>query len=232
MPKETFFNLPEEKRSHITNIAIEEFATHDYADVSISRMVASAGIAKGSFYQYFEDKEDLYSYLLDLAVQKKWEVLSLDQPDPEHIGVFRYLLWTAQASMELQLRYPDLVKIAYRALNRNAYPAEFWTHAMEETRKFFLHLVAIGKAQGDIAPEIDDDLAAFIFSTITANLGQYMLPHIRASQESQPDKESYLVPEVAHIFEQTLHILEHGMAKPLPAQAVGSMSGALPLSKA
>ena len=60
MPYETFFNLPEEKRQTIFDILLEEFAENDYNSVSISRIVNRAGIAKGSFYQYFEDKKDLF----------------------------------------------------------------------------------------------------------------------------------------------------------------------------
>ena len=48
MPKETFFNLPDEKRERITAVAIEEFGHNEYADVSISRIVAKAGIAIGA----------------------------------------------------------------------------------------------------------------------------------------------------------------------------------------
>ena len=217
MPKETFFNLPEEKRANITNIAIEEFADNNYDNVSISRIVARAGIAKGSFYQYFEDKEDLYGYLLEMAMQKKWEVLSLDHPDPQHIGVFRYLLWTAKTSLQLQILYPKLVKIAYRALHSNAYPPEFWARAQQESNKFFLHLVAIGKEQGDIALEVDNDLAAFIFSTVVANLGQYMLPHIADFDAAQPEASAFFSPKVTQIFEQTLAILEHGMGRAQPS---------------
>ena len=222
MPKETFFNLPDEKRQHITDIAIDEFANHDFANASISRIVALAGIAKGSFYQYFTDKEDLYSYLLEMAMKKKWEVLALDHPDPEHIGVFRYLLWTSQASLQLQILYPKLVKIAYRALHSNAYPQEFWARAQEETHKFFLRLVAIGKEQGDIAPEVDDDLAAFIFSTVVSNLGQYMLPHITEVNAAQPEASAFFSSKVTHIFEQTLAILEHGMGRTQVAQPAAS----------
>jgi AcrR family transcriptional regulator len=228
MPKETFFNLPEEKRKLITNIAIEEFANHDYGNVSISRMVARAEIAKGSFYQYFEDKEDLYSYLLDLCMQAKFEVLGLDRPDPEHVGIFRYLLWTAQAGIKLQLLYPDLVKIAYRALHSNSYPAKFWKRAMDETHKFSLHLVAIGKAQGDIAPEIDNDLAAFLFDTVFSNLGQYLLPYITQYQESPPQGDTFFAAEVVAIFEQTLSILQYGMGKARPPQIEGQYSKWLP----
>jgi AcrR family transcriptional regulator len=219
MPKETFFNLPEDKRAHITNIAIDEFANNEYADVSISRIVARAGIAKGSFYQYFNDKEDLHSYLLDLVVKKKWELLSLDQPDPDHMGVFRYMRWTAQAGIEMQLKHPDLVKVAQRAFARNAFPKDFDARTQQEAHKFYLHLIAIGKEQGDIAPEVDNDLAAYIFHAVLFGLGQYLLPRLANHMDYQNDKITFFeVPEIARIFEQTLDILEHGMGRGFSVQ--------------
>ncbi len=53
MPQATFFNLPEEKRQKILECALDEFAAHDYDSASVSKIVAKAGIAKGSLYQYF-----------------------------------------------------------------------------------------------------------------------------------------------------------------------------------
>ncbi|MCC6455313.1 MAG: TetR/AcrR family transcriptional regulator [Caldilineaceae bacterium] len=224
MPKETFFNLPEEKRENITNIAIDEFANNDYADVSISRMVARAGIAKGSFYQYFEGKEDLYSYLLDLAVQKKWELLSLDHPDPQHMGVFRYLRWTAQAGVQFHLAYPELVKVAYRGFLHNAFPQEFQSRVQQESHKFYVHLVKIGKEQGDISPDIDEDLAAFTFNMTLSNLGQYILPRLTANEDYQQGKITFIeVPGVARIFDQAIDILERGLGNWQPAQKESSL---------
>jgi AcrR family transcriptional regulator len=51
VPNQTFFNLPEDKRRQILEVAIDEFADNDFKNVSISHMVARAGIAKGSFYR-------------------------------------------------------------------------------------------------------------------------------------------------------------------------------------
>ncbi|RKQ33564.1 TetR/AcrR family transcriptional regulator [Oceanobacillus halophilus] len=64
MPKRTFFNLPEQKRQNLMQAAEEEFAKSPLYEASISNIVKSAGIPRGSFYQYFEDKEDVYFYLL------------------------------------------------------------------------------------------------------------------------------------------------------------------------
>lgn len=64
MPTQTFFRLPEEKRERLTEAAWEEFMSVPFADASINRIVRAAQIPRGSFYQYFEGKEDLFFYLL------------------------------------------------------------------------------------------------------------------------------------------------------------------------
>ena len=66
MPTETFLRLPEEKRTRFLNAAWEEFSHTSFADVSINQIVRQAGIPRGSFYQYFVDKRDLFSYLIEI----------------------------------------------------------------------------------------------------------------------------------------------------------------------
>jgi AcrR family transcriptional regulator len=83
MPKDTFFRLPEEKREKLTLLAAQEFAAQPYGQASISRMVAKLGIAKGSIYQYFEDKFDLYRWLLAQAARERAEIASSAMSWPE-----------------------------------------------------------------------------------------------------------------------------------------------------
>ncbi len=45
--------------------AKQEFSSASLSDASIANIVKAAGISRGSFYQYFEGKEDLYFYLLN-----------------------------------------------------------------------------------------------------------------------------------------------------------------------
>jgi AcrR family transcriptional regulator len=220
MPKATFFNLPVEKRDHITKIAVEEFGAYDYADVSISRIVARAGIAKGSFYQYFADKDDLYGYLLDRVVQKKWEMFSLEHPDPYHIGIFRYLRWIVQAGVQFELTYPELVRVGYRALSRSANPQELFARYRQQSFTFYRRLVEAGKAQGDIAQEIDDELAAYLFDAILATMGHFMMQRIAQREAEWQGKQTIgELPEVIRLFDQTINILEHGMGAPKKANA-------------
>lgn len=70
MPKETFLNLSEEKRQRIIQASYDEFINSLYEEATIRRIVKNAQIPIGSFYQYFEGKDDLYLYLLDLILDK------------------------------------------------------------------------------------------------------------------------------------------------------------------
>lgn len=71
MCSETFLRLPEEKRKRIIDAAWEEFTRVRYTDASINQIVRRARIPRGSFYQYFTDKESLVAYLLGGA----WDYL-------------------------------------------------------------------------------------------------------------------------------------------------------------
>lgn len=65
MPTATFFRLPEEKRKRLIDACWGELTRARFTEVSINRIIAAAHIPRGSFYQYFEDKEDLIRYLLE-----------------------------------------------------------------------------------------------------------------------------------------------------------------------
>ncbi|EOH92169.1 hypothetical protein UAW_03153 [Enterococcus haemoperoxidus ATCC BAA-382] len=69
MPKTTFFHLTEEKQQRILEAASIEFSRTPLKDASIANIVKLAEIPRGSFYQYFEDKEDLYYYYFDFLRQ-------------------------------------------------------------------------------------------------------------------------------------------------------------------
>lgn len=71
MPKETFHNLSLEKRKAFITAALEEFAHHNFDTASITQIVRKLRIAKGSVYQYFEDKLDLWLHLKQYCEQIK-----------------------------------------------------------------------------------------------------------------------------------------------------------------
>ena len=75
MPKETFINLPETKKEKITNAILKEFARETFNKASISNIIKEAEIPRGSFYQYFEDKEDAIRYIIDSFLENEQKEL-------------------------------------------------------------------------------------------------------------------------------------------------------------
>lgn len=64
MPSDTFFRLPEEKRQKLLSAIRSELTRVPFSELSINRIIHEAEISRGSFYQYFKDKRDLFFYLL------------------------------------------------------------------------------------------------------------------------------------------------------------------------
>ena len=65
MPSDTFLRLNDEKKKKLVDASFKEFSLNNFNDASINRIIKEAGISRGSFYMYFEDKKDLYFYLLE-----------------------------------------------------------------------------------------------------------------------------------------------------------------------
>ncbi|XMB85947.1 TetR/AcrR family transcriptional regulator [Mycoplasmatota bacterium WC44] len=65
MPKSTFFTISEEKRNKIIKAAEDEFRRSTLDNAKVSNIVRDANISRGSFYQYFEDIDDVFFYIAE-----------------------------------------------------------------------------------------------------------------------------------------------------------------------
>jgi len=218
MPKQTFFNLPEEKRRLILNLAIEEFAERDYRSASISNIVARAGIAKGSLYQYFEDKRDLYLYLIQLAGEEKKAFLASHPPPDPNMNVFDYLRWLIQMGTQFELSNPKLAQVAYRALfTDRPFGDEPFVQLRRSVLDYYASLVQMGKQQGVIDPEIDQALAVFLFSSIFNEFGRFLIERLQVDvTDLASGTVRYQELPIDAIVAEVIDILRRGLA---PRQA-------------
>lgn len=98
MPKETFFGIDKEKQNRIIQAAIKVFSSHNYNDSSINEVIKLAKIPRGSFYQYFEDKDDALKYIINkfIEVENKEieELLIKNEGDifQTSVDIFEYIL--------------------------------------------------------------------------------------------------------------------------------------------
>lgn len=175
MPSQTFLNLPDAKRQRFLDLAIEEFAAHDYREASISRIVGRAGIAKGSLYQYFADKRDLYFHLLELAAAEKNAFFAAHPPD-EGEDVFEHLRRLFRAGLSFQFSRPELAQIAYRAVYGGGPPDdEALAYLRRNSAAFFDDLIRDAQARGQIDPTLDPELVGFVLNQLFTGFGDFLL---------------------------------------------------------
>lgn len=120
LPKLTFFNLPENKRETLINAAKKEFSRVPLYDASIANIVKAADIPRGSFYQYFEDKEDAYFYLLnELAKKEKGQFVSRLHHNEGDIfqTVIDYFQWVLKEEDHLQFMKNALLNMTHKIEN-------------------------------------------------------------------------------------------------------------------
>lgn len=69
------------KDQEILDVASEYFLAHGYSGTSISEMAREAGISKESIYRYFENKEALFSAVIDKEMTSYQASLKTTNPD-------------------------------------------------------------------------------------------------------------------------------------------------------
>jgi len=214
MPKETFNNLPDEKRDQIIQVAMIEFSDNPYHVASISNIVRKSGIAKGSFYQYFEDKQDLYRTLLELSMQKKQQLMKqLPTPDPS-ADLFAYFRWQFLSTVIFEIRYPLLSLISFRAFIEEV-PFQEMTEELRRrgTTQFFKQLISQGALHGDVAVWVDPDVAAFLLETVFYQFGKYFINRLGLSEDDDLDMRIFQNEEAQYLLNNLMDILEAGLKR-------------------
>lgn len=207
MPKKTFLNLPEEKRRAFIQIALDEFANNDYNTASVSKIVEKVGIAKGSVYQYFEDKQDLFMYLLDVSNQEMMGVIQQSPPPDPNATFFETLRWQMSAAVRASVKFPVHSKLARRAYSS---PLPFRDSILEKTKRVreehFQGMVARAQASGHLDPKLDPAVVSFMVQGLMSDMGAFL-----QSKFGKRKGDWVALPEVSDVFDQVIDVLKSGL---------------------
>jgi AcrR family transcriptional regulator len=207
MPKQTFLNLPEEKRQAFIETALDEFANHDYNTASVSKIVEKAGIAKGSVYQYFEDKQDLFMHLLDVANREMLAYIQRTPPPDPGAGFFETLRWQMSATVQAAVMFPIHAKLARRAYTS---PLPFRDAVFEKARQvraeYFQGTIAQAQAAGQLDPGLDPAVVSFMVQGLMNDLGPFL-----QSKFAGYEGDWLELPEVGGVFDQVIEVLKNGL---------------------
>jgi AcrR family transcriptional regulator len=155
MPKDTFYNLSDNKKQKILNAAVQEFSTQRFSEASINQIVKTAGIPRGSFYQYFHDKEDLFHYMFEEILKEKREIISHIETLNPDTDVFEACIQTVKATFAWSRLKPEYSQIS---LLMEIDQSEFITKLRTASAQSLKEMIERDKKRGIIRPEIDADL--------------------------------------------------------------------------
>ena len=211
MPKQTFLNLPEEKRETIMNAAIEEFAEYGLENASTNRIVKNSGIAKGSFYQYFEDKQDVFMHMLDMIEKKELEFFKNEHPPDHNMDVFHYYRWMVKKGMEFGLAHPRAIQAAWRVLlGEGLYYGKNLAGYREKTTKALTMLIKQAMERGEVDPSVDVELAVMVMETWSNAITTYFLNEGMKQKDILKWMRS---PKTQETIDKLLYVMEYGLRK-------------------
>ncbi|KWX87859.1 TetR family transcriptional regulator [Paenibacillus riograndensis] len=171
MPKNTFFRLDEAMREEISISAMHLFVDNLYEDITMKMVLDSLSMHPGTFYRYFEDKDDLYCVLIRNVTQKRAAYFNNSNEDPLYqfflTGLFGNVNGIVTEPLnELEIKLTEtflyipeniLLKIYLNVLKGESFP-------------LIKDILRRMRVDGYLRPDIDDDLISFMFESMQFNL--------------------------------------------------------------
>lgn len=175
MPKETFHNLAPAKKEVITKAFLYEFSHFNYEDASITSVVKSLGIAKGSIYQYFEDKMDLFLYLKGESEMTKMHYVQHVQRS-DHPDFWSYYRELYKEGIKFDSEHPLKSRLLYNiAQNLHTSTLRELGDTWKKQALAMMEMMIQGEVdQGFFRDDVSVAAMAHFLYTVSASIGDYM----------------------------------------------------------
>ncbi len=205
MPKQTFFNLDKAKQQRILDCAIDEFASHSYEHVKLSNIIKKADIPRGSFYQYFDDKFDLYNYIFDVFKDLKLSYLSDAMKNPTEMPFLELLRELYMLGIRFAMDHPKLVKMTSHLLAlRNDLYQRIIKDNLDVAVKMYVDLIELDKTRGRIRPEVDSETLARLVVDLTTNV---------SIEGLDPERKEFNYKQMLERITHIINIIGDGVRK-------------------
>ena len=167
MPKATFNGLPRDKKERVLTAATDLFAERGFHRTEMDEIARRAGISKGSLYNYFKSKDELFLHICNLGIhgfrQSVWQEI------PSDWDIYRQVEELFRREVPLILEHPENFQI-YLNLGSSGMKrfADHYTRKGEEFGACRLKAsLREGIAQGIVRPDLDIRFTAFLIHSLS-----------------------------------------------------------------
>lgn len=180
-PKQTFVNLPREKRENVVRAAVIEFAEHGYQRASLNNIVKRLGISKGSLYQYFDNKEALFLHVFDHFTQQVKQHVKASVADNGQDDFFAVARQVLLAGITFIDNHPEYFQVYLKVLFERDVPRreELVARVRLFSLEYFGPLADRAVGQGILREDISAHKVVFILDAMLDRFLQgYAQPYL------------------------------------------------------
>ncbi|HPT90866.1 MAG TPA: TetR/AcrR family transcriptional regulator [Acetivibrio sp.] len=203
MPQDTFFNLPEDKRNLIISSAVDEFSKAGYNTASINQICKKSNIAKGSFYQYFKDKLDLYVYIMTLAIKEKVNFFSTAIEESHNLTFIEQFRLLFLKGIEFAKKHPQYAALGEQFSKENDESAKSAVikEGDKQSEVLFIQMIENAKTKGEIDSSVDSLALSMLLQSLAGAVNKYMLNKFgNIGYEYNEDDVNNFVDSLLHIL--------------------------------
>ncbi|MCU0446005.1 MAG: TetR/AcrR family transcriptional regulator [Microscillaceae bacterium] len=162
MPTSTFDKLKPEKKARFLEFALQEFANNTYENASVTRIGQNLAIAKGSIYQYFAHKKDLYFYLIDYANRQRQAAIGqvLKRSFSDFFAMYEQVYL---AGTQFDLANPILSRFLHNVAQErfSADLGNLHQLTLKQSIEYFKNLLKNEQSKGNIRQDVKVETMAF-----------------------------------------------------------------------
>jgi len=156
-----------DKKNEILKSARELFAQKGFKDTSISEITKNAGMATGTFYNYYSSKDKLFMEIfLEENVKLKRRVVEGINIDDDPIKVVGTMMYLNDEGMRANPFLKEWYnKDVFNKIER-AYKEENGIESFGFMYDSFIEVIRVWQAQGKIREDIDAEMIMVIFGAL------------------------------------------------------------------
>lgn len=170
VPTQTFQNLPETKKNRIFDSIKQEIIRHGVDHFLIAPIIRESEIPRGSFYQYFTDKKDVFDYLIGEIGQKKKMFFSQNQilKLEGHVPFSERLKTTLYWGLEFSTTFPEYQAVWHQLqLTKSPLLMPWIEQSKENAFRMYVEWLRVDMDQGLLNPNLDVEVTASLFVSLT-----------------------------------------------------------------
>jgi TetR/AcrR family transcriptional regulator len=166
MPKKTFSKISEEKRDRVLEEAARLFAERGFSQSDMAELAARANVAKGSLYDYFESKEDLYTSVCRYALRRSREAVY--GGIKTNWDIYRQVNHIFRQGAAFSFAHPEYIQMYLQITSpgMEVFANELSREVEGYTADHLKSLIRKGIKSGIVRVDINVNLTAFLINTI------------------------------------------------------------------